>query len=121
MADNNDMDINYTYDFDNGEIIPQHNDSLITDINMIENEYNLNVNRFKNHDRNAHELGPRISPDNTFFNNDSSSYKYYSHLQYISTINAKDCLNIIHLNARSLNANFKKIELIFKHLIKCLI
>lgn len=46
MADNNKQDTNHAQNFDDGETIPQRNDSWITGISNIENDQNLNVNNY---------------------------------------------------------------------------
>ena len=71
-----------------------------------DNDYSFNQMNFQNDDGNAH--GPMIDPNyNYFFNRNLLSCNYY----YKPTFKTgKDCLKIVHFNARSLNANFTQIE-----------
>ena len=48
-----------------------------------------------------------IDPNNYFFNRNLSSCNYYSKPTFKTD---KDCLKIVHFNARSLNANLTQIE-----------
>ena len=93
--------------------------NITIDIDQAEDEVLLSLNGTLNpeyHDGTEHEFGKgkthefdtEIDPDNIFFKDDLSSCKYYSHV--CASINFKNGINIIHLNARSMNTNFKQIE-----------
>ena len=55
-----------------GEINSQLSDSLITYINMLENNISLNVNHFQHQNICANEISRGINSDNMLFSNDSS-------------------------------------------------
>ena len=98
MADmNNTIDINQA----KTEILLSLNGTLIPEY-VDGNEHEFDPGK-------THEFETEIDPDNIFFRDDLSSCKYYSHL--CASINSKNGINIIHLNARSINTNFKQIEI----------
>ena len=52
----------------------------------------------------------QVDPDNNFFNDINNVCKYYTDDQFNENVNTSGSFNVIHLNARSIKANFENVK-----------
>lgn len=81
-----------------------HLTQLIKDFEQVE------LNTFENYDHSIRDMDLDIDPDINFFSNINNSCKYYTTEQFNHNINTDGKLSIVHINGRSLYANFKSIK-----------
>ena len=67
-------------------------------------------NTLDHYEHNTMDLELDIDPDINLFSNINNSCKYYTTEEYNHNIKADGKLSIIHINSRSLYANFKSIK-----------
>ena len=69
-------------------------------------------------DYNQCDFENQIDPDNNFFNDTNNVCKYYTDDQFNEITNMSGSLNMIHVNARSLKANFEHVKS-YLDILKC--
>ena len=70
----------------------------------------LNYESFRYSDFKNSDFEDNIDPDNNFYNRIKNKHNYYTEAQFLKHFKENENLNIIHFNARSLKANFVRIE-----------
>lgn len=80
--------------------------STNSNLNGLEAEFD----NFTYTDYNSHTQVSEIDPDNNFFDNTNIDCQYYTVSKFNNNINVANKISLIHLNSRSLPANFDSIQ-----------
>ena len=78
--------------------------------NLFEQCSDLNFKPFDITEYNCCDFETNIDPNNNFYNNIRSPFKYYTEDQFAALKKRKSGISFIHFNARGLRTNFNKID-----------